>query len=79
MHYNCIADSKFGSVLLNSSSLELQVSVANITGRENVPANSEKALMQAVAGQPVSVAIDGGSALFQSYSSVSSKLHFTSK
>ncbi|KAJ8549487.1 hypothetical protein K7X08_033194 [Anisodus acutangulus] len=45
------------------------VSAAKITGYEDVPANSEKALLQAVANQPVSVAIDGSSFDFQFYSS----------
>ncbi|TMW91599.1 hypothetical protein EJD97_014122 [Solanum chilense] len=45
------------------------LSVAKITGYEDVPANNEKALLQAVANQPVSVAIDGSSFDFQFYSS----------
>ncbi|KAF3656618.1 Senescence-specific cysteine protease SAG39 [Capsicum annuum] len=45
------------------------VSAAKITGYEDVPANNEKALLQAVANQPVSVAIDGSSFDFQFYSS----------
>jgi KDEL-tailed cysteine endopeptidase len=71
--HSWVQNSKYETVLLSSSSLELQVSVPSITGRENVPANSEKALMQAVAGQPVSVSIDGGSPPFQSYSSASNQ------
>ena len=43
-------------------------SAAQITGYEDVPANSEKALLKAVAHQPVSVAIDAGGKDFQSYS-----------
>ncbi|XP_062095890.1 senescence-specific cysteine protease SAG39-like [Humulus lupulus] len=42
---------------------------AKITGYEGVPANSEKALLKAVANQPVSVAIDAGGSEFQLYSS----------
>ncbi|EXC36678.1 KDEL-tailed cysteine endopeptidase CEP1 [Morus notabilis] len=42
---------------------------ASITGHEDVPANSEKALQKAVANQPVSVAIDAGGSDFQLYSS----------
>ena len=42
---------------------------AQITGFEEVPANSEAALMKAVARQPVSVPIDAGGFGFQFYSS----------
>ena len=42
---------------------------AKITGHEDVPANSEKALLNAVANQPVSVAIDASGLEFQFYSS----------
>ncbi|KAK2993968.1 hypothetical protein RJ640_000566, partial [Escallonia rubra] len=42
---------------------------AKITGHEDVPANSETALLKAVAGQPVSVATDAGGSDFQFYSS----------
>lgn len=42
---------------------------ATITGYEDVPANSEAALLKAVAKQPVSVAIDAGGFAFQFYSS----------
>ncbi|KAI7739578.1 hypothetical protein M8C21_016155 [Ambrosia artemisiifolia] len=45
------------------------VAAAKITGHEDVPANSESALLKAVAMQPVSVAIDAGEADFQFYSS----------
>ncbi|CAK9133244.1 unnamed protein product [Ilex paraguariensis] len=43
--------------------------VAKITGYEDVPNNSESALLKAVAKQPVSVAIDAGGSDFQFYSS----------
>ncbi|XP_009775915.1 senescence-specific cysteine protease SAG39-like [Nicotiana tabacum] len=43
--------------------------VAKITGYEDVPANSESALLSAVANQPVSVAIDASGSDFQFYSS----------
>ncbi|KAK2665888.1 hypothetical protein Ddye_004462 [Dipteronia dyeriana] len=42
---------------------------ANINGFEDVPANNEIALLNAVANQPVSVAIDAGGYEFQFYSS----------
>ncbi|KAH6804889.1 senescence-associated gene 12 protein [Perilla frutescens var. frutescens] len=42
---------------------------AKITGYEDVPANSESALLKAVASQPVSVAIDASGSDFQFYSS----------
>ncbi|KAF9683663.1 hypothetical protein SADUNF_Sadunf04G0037200 [Salix dunnii] len=42
---------------------------AKITGYEDVPVNNEKALLQAVAKQPVSVAVDGGGYDFQFYKS----------
>ena len=41
---------------------------AKITGYEDVPANSEDALLKAVANQPVSVAIDASGSAFQFYS-----------
>ncbi|KAG5545146.1 hypothetical protein RHGRI_017574 [Rhododendron griersonianum] len=41
---------------------------ATITGYEDVPANSESSLLNAVANQPVSVAVDGGDPDFQFYS-----------
>ncbi|KAL2328038.1 hypothetical protein Fmac_021465 [Flemingia macrophylla] len=43
--------------------------VARINGYERVPANSEKALLKAVAHQPVSVYVDSARAAFQFYSS----------
>lgn len=42
---------------------------ASITGYEDVPKNSEAALLKAVANQPVAVAIDAGGFAFQLYSS----------
>ncbi|KAL7258461.1 hypothetical protein ACSBR1_004566 [Camellia fascicularis] len=42
---------------------------AKITGYQDVPANSESALLKAVANQPVSVAIDASGFDFQFYSS----------
>lgn len=41
-----------------------------IDGFQNVPANDENALLKAVAGQPVSIAIDAGGLNFQFYSRV---------
>ncbi|KAI6703622.1 hypothetical protein NL676_012758 [Syzygium grande] len=41
---------------------------ASITGYRDVPTNNEKALLQAVANQPVSVAIEGSGFSFQFYS-----------
>ncbi|XP_068658061.1 senescence-specific cysteine protease SAG39-like [Aristolochia californica] len=43
-------------------------SAAKISGFEDVPANSESALLKAAANQPVSVAIDAGGIPFQLYS-----------
>ena len=42
---------------------------ADIKGFEDVPSNSESALLQAVANQPISVAIDASGSDFQFYSS----------
>ncbi|KAL8114936.1 senescence-specific cysteine protease SAG39-like [Apium graveolens] len=42
---------------------------ATISGHEDVPANSESALLKAVANQPISVAIDASGSDFQFYSS----------
>ncbi|PIA31966.1 hypothetical protein AQUCO_04700082v1 [Aquilegia coerulea] len=44
-------------------------SAAKITGYEDVTANSESALLKAVANQPISVAIDASGSAFQFYSS----------
>lgn len=44
--------------------------VVTIDGYEDVPSNNENALQQAVANQPVSVAIDAGGQAFQFYSEV---------
>lgn len=43
--------------------------VAKITSYEDVPANSEEALMMAVANQPVAVTVDASGSDFQFYSS----------
>ncbi|KAL6841183.1 hypothetical protein ACP4OV_029152 [Aristida adscensionis] len=40
---------------------------ASIKGYEDVPANDEASLLKAVAGQPVSVAVDGGDSHFRFY------------
>lgn len=42
--------------------------VAKISGYEEVPMNSEEALLKSVANQPVSVALDAGGEQFQFYS-----------
>ncbi|CAI0432437.1 unnamed protein product [Linum tenue] len=42
---------------------------ATIKGYEDVPTNSESALLKAVANQPISVAIDAGDSSFQLYES----------
>ncbi|KAI3495352.1 hypothetical protein L1887_37675 [Cichorium endivia] len=44
------------------------IPAAKISGHEKVPANNEKALLQAVAHQPVSIAIDASGYDFQLYS-----------
>lgn len=44
--------------------------MVSIDGHEDVPKNNEKALMKAVAHQPVAVAIDAGGSDFQFYSEV---------
>jgi len=46
----------------------------SIDGHENVPKNSEDALLKAVANQPVSVAIDAGGMDMQFYSEVHSSI-----
>lgn len=46
-----------------------------IDGYEDVPTNDEKALMKAVANQPVSVAIEAGGRAFQLYDSVMALSH----
>ncbi|GJV13191.1 senescence-specific cysteine protease SAG39 [Tanacetum coccineum] len=51
------------------NSNEKSNNAATITGHEDVPANSESALLKAVASQPVSVAIDASGSDFQFYSS----------
>ena len=48
---------------------EEAIHAATITGHEDVPVNSESALLKAVAMQPVSVAIDASGFDFQLYSS----------
>ncbi|XP_044466548.1 ervatamin-B-like [Mangifera indica] len=47
---------------------EKVVHVAQISGYQNIPADSESALLKAVANQPVSVSIDASGADFQFYS-----------
>lgn len=53
----------------NCNTVKAATSAARITGYKDVPANNEKALLQAVANQPVSVAIEGSGYSFQFYSS----------
>ncbi|CAM6097498.1 unnamed protein product [Calypogeia fissa] len=48
---------------------KLGTRAASIDGREKVPANNEKALQQAVANQPVSVALDASDMKFALYTS----------
>ncbi|KAL7212892.1 hypothetical protein ACSBR2_015563 [Camellia fascicularis] len=62
--------------LISLSEQELQLvelkeasHAAKISGYENMPANSESALLKAVANQPISVSIDTGGASFQFYAS----------
>ncbi|CAI0422829.1 unnamed protein product [Linum tenue] len=43
--------------------------IARITGYQKVPANSEEALLKAVANQPISVSVDAGDGSFMFYSS----------
>ncbi|KAK8961803.1 hypothetical protein KSP40_PGU016560 [Platanthera guangdongensis] len=49
------------------NSKKASVSAVKISGFEDVPENNEAALLKAVTGQPVSVAINGGDPNFQSY------------
>ncbi|WCJ32696.1 Cysteine proteinases superfamily protein [Euphorbia peplus] len=51
------------------NTMESANSAAKITGYEDVPPNDEAALMNAVASQPISVAIDAGGSEFQFYKS----------
>ncbi|KAL1225369.1 Senescence-specific cysteine protease SAG12 [Cardamine amara subsp. amara] len=51
------------------NSMKTNLKATSITGYEDVPVNNEKALMNAVAHQPVSIAIEGGGFDFQFYSS----------
>lgn len=50
--------------------LQMNAPVVKIDGHENVPENNEYALAQAVANQPVSVAIDAGGSDMQFYREV---------
>ncbi|GMN58569.1 hypothetical protein TIFTF001_027673 [Ficus carica] len=52
----------------NCDALKANSPAVSIDGYENVPENDEKALLKAVANQPVAVAIDAGSSDFQFYS-----------
>lgn len=54
-------------------SLQKNAKAVSIDGFEDVPTNDEKALLKAVANQPVSVAIEAGSREFQLYRSVSTR------
>lgn len=51
-------------------SVQKNAHVVTIDGYEDVPENDEEALKKAVAGQPVSVAIEAGGRDFQLYSGV---------
>ena len=51
--------------------MQKNANVVSIDAYEDVPANDEKSLQKAVAGQPVSVAMEGGGRDFQLYESVS--------
>ncbi|CAN1810439.1 Senescence-specific cysteine protease SAG39 [Linum perenne] len=64
-----LMDDAFKFILTKSSGKRSSSPVAKITGYEDVPKNNEHALMQAVAHQPVSVAIEGGGFMFQAYES----------
>lgn len=52
-------------------SFQNKAKVVSIDGYEDVPQMNEKALMKAVAHQPVSVGIEASGRAFQLYSSVS--------
>lgn len=56
-----------------SSVLQLKKHVVTIDSYAGVKSNDEKALLEAVAAQPVSVGICGSERAFQLYSSVSCK------
>jgi hypothetical protein len=51
----------------------MSTKVTTIDGYEDVPANNEKALLKALAKQPVSVAIEASGQDFQLYASVISQ------
>lgn len=50
--------------------MQKNAKVVTIDDYEDVPTNNEKALLKAVANQPVSIAIEGGGREFQLYVSV---------
>lgn len=54
---------------------QMNAPVVTIDGHESVPVNDERALMKAVAHQPVSVAIDAGGSDLQFYSEVCLRLN----
>ncbi|KAK8943181.1 Xylem cysteine proteinase 1 [Platanthera zijinensis] len=64
---NSEANYPFAGEDSSCNSKKASVSAVKISGFEDVPANNEAALLKAVTGQPVSVAIDGGDPNFQSY------------
>ncbi|PIA62994.1 hypothetical protein AQUCO_00200781v1 [Aquilegia coerulea] len=59
----------YKAVNANCNKKEEASHAAKITGYEVVPANDEKALLKAVANQPISVSIDASGSAFQFYSS----------
>ncbi|XP_072993729.1 senescence-specific cysteine protease SAG39-like [Typha latifolia] len=63
------ADYPYRGVDGRCNKAKLRHLAASISGYQNVPPRSEKALMKAVAFQPVSVSIDAGGFDFQFYSS----------
>ncbi|KAJ0016451.1 hypothetical protein Pint_10417 [Pistacia integerrima] len=63
------ADYPYEEIDGNCKTKKVATRAAKITGYKDVPANNEKALLQAVANQPVSVAIEGSGDSFQFYSS----------